>query len=134
MSLHKFKVGDRVWVPDGTDDMSPEKATIRELSSRSYVVMRPGDPQFGQTITYPTYGIQLDHGSGKVFEVTEDDMRPQRGHARAKTALRRQQARDSFVPHKPLTSGNWASPRTDDRRGTGHKHPPGPRRCPKCGV
>lgn len=22
----------------------------------------------------------------------------------------------------------------DGRRGTGHKHPPGPRKCPKCGV
>lgn len=25
-------------------------------------------------------------------------------------------------------------PNDDGRRGTGHKHPPGPRRCPKCGV
>lgn len=27
-----------------------------------------------------------------------------------------------------------SSSSSGDRRGTNHKHPPGPRRCPKCGV
>ena len=57
------------------------------------------------------------------------------------TALPRRVGREK---HRPASAEWWMTPegnklraeklRQHDRRGTGHTHPPGRTRCPKCGV